>query len=133
MLAEWLASDVFDAQECPRDDRVHHNRGAMMSSPLRLILAALLVTAIVWPPDAAFAGMPSLLPSEWTANCGPAETEVVPASYRWQVQTLSFFRVTFLIGTKAVAAGHSSRRRTSSGCSRGWGRTTPVCARSRSG
>ena len=82
-----------------------------MSSPLRLILAALLVTAIVWPPDAAFAGMPSLLPSEWTANCGPAETEVVPASYRWQVQTLSFFRVTFLIGTKAVQGNWKAARR----------------------
>ena len=82
-----------------------------MSSRFRLLLALMLVAAIVLLPTTAFAGMASLLPSDWTAERGPVETEGVPASYRWQVQTLSFFLMTFLIGTKAVQSIWNAARR----------------------
>ncbi len=82
-----------------------------MTPQFRLLLAVILVAAIVCLPESAFAGMASLLPSDWTAERGPVETKVVPASYHWQVQTLSFFLVTFLVGTKAVQAIWNAARR----------------------
>lgn len=51
--------------------------------------------------DSAQCGMPALLPSGWTAERGPTENgSDGNMATHWQFQTLSFFVVAFLVGTK---------------------------------
>lgn len=67
----------------------------------RLVIGLLLLLMSV--ADSAQCGMPALLPSRWTAERGPASNGSDGSMVtHWQLQTLSFFVVAFLVGTKCL-------------------------------
>ena len=72
-----------------------------MMSRSRTVLAAMRMAGIGGP---ALAGMPALLPSDWTAD-NPASIlnlERTSPVVGWQVQALSFFLACLIVGAFAV-------------------------------
>ncbi|MBC7817298.1 MAG: hypothetical protein IAG10_10450 [Planctomycetaceae bacterium] len=67
----------------------------------RIVLAAMLMAGI---GGSAVAGMPALLPSDWTANnsASYANLETTSPVVGWQVQALSFFLACLFVGAFAV-------------------------------
>lgn len=68
-------------------------------SRTRIVLAAILMAGIGGP---ALAGMPALLPSDWTADKPSAYLETNSPVIGWQVQALSFFLASLFVGAFAV-------------------------------
>src|SRR5438132_504823 len=71
------------------------------SEIMRMALAAMLVAGM---GGHVLAGMPALLPSDWTADNTPPYVTVETTSpiVGWQVQALSFFLACLFVGAVAV-------------------------------
>lgn len=75
-----------------------------MMTRSRIVLAALVAMLVERIGNGILAGMPALLPSDWTAN-HPTPYSAIEASspvVGWQVQVLSFFVACLLFGAFAV-------------------------------
>ena len=81
-----------------------------MMSRTRTVLAAILMAAIGGP---VLAGMPALLPSDWTADnpASHANLETTSPVVGWQVQALSFFLACLFVGAVAVQSLWNHARR----------------------